>query len=157
MRLTKQQLILSLIFPIINIVFPLFVSLFFILIGEAVNVWCYTLWSLAGSILPIILTVTLNIDTSRYVVHRIIFIVSAVMLAVLGCYLFLCVIREVRILFFILFISVVFLIVSSIFLINIFKRTNERIVLFLSNPIMYYLLILINIVYHHRFFILYKF
>lgn len=136
-----KKLILSLIFPIINIV----VSLAFIVgfLNERTPViWNFWLCLLAGGVLPIILTLKLKIDTSKYIVYRLIFLIVPDALSFLSAIVAMFTFEEWLVIL-ILGLPVLALIASFVFFIKKFKDNRERLILFLSNSTMYYIISLI--------------
>lgn len=139
MKLKTSHLILSLVFPVLTILLSLW------LIGGLINgkpleelnigEWGLVLTPWVGGVLPIILTYKEKIDTSSYIIDRIIISVISILI-----FLFCLFIIESGILYVMIVISV--LIATFVYF---YFRTNnnikELIVIILSNPTTYYLVL----------------
>ena len=137
-----KQLVASLIFPILIIILSIILFFVFIYsswsevdIGSQIIVLC----PLLGGIVSALITMILKVDTSQYTKHRInMFIVNIILCALSWILLFLFFIEIL-----ILFVPILLCIFEYIYLFDKAKRIREIIVLFFSDPLIYYLIIII--------------
>lgn len=145
MNKRKKAYIISLIFPLIVFLS----SLIFLFITCGFSLKEYSIWGwgvlsspFIGGILPAALTVSLRTDTSSYIRQRIILLIISVVFCAFSWLLTLYCFTE----WIILCIPIIMIIATTVyfsFKSNCFK---EWLIIFLSNPIMYYLIVIIELI-----------
>lgn len=133
-KLSRRQLIISLIFPVGIIVWTLFRYIPAIMIFGFVPVyaiqWAYPVCLIFCGILPMILTITLGIDTGQYMIPRILISVCALAFTSMALEFLAENSEAVGV-----FLMLVFTVFSALYFYRIRPtKFSEWIIIFLSNP-----------------------
>ena len=135
-------MVMSLIFPLLIVFSSPILHMIFVdqsLSKEDVGIQIMVVCPIIGGILSILITMILKVDTSQYTKHRInMFIVNIILCALSWILLFLFFIEIL-----ILFVPILLCIFEYIYLFDKAKRIREIIVLFFSDPLIYYIIVII--------------
>ncbi|MCH5206624.1 MAG: hypothetical protein J1F09_06690 [Oscillospiraceae bacterium] len=142
-KLSRRMIVWSLMFPIGTTVWAVFniISEFMVLVfgvhGIFPHDFGYILAVLVGGVLSTVLTLAVGIDTSEYFMPRLLIFVSAIgIVGIAGNFVGEQMVGGPTVIMYIA--SIVF---SSLFFYKVIKtRISEWIIIFISNPILYYLI-----------------